>query len=49
LAQLIYNIIFRKKINEKDPQYANIPQQQSNPTEPAGQLAPDRASENRIA
>jgi len=28
IAQLIYNIIFRKRMNEEDPRYANIPQQQ---------------------
>jgi len=37
LMQLIYNIIFRKKINEKDPQYASIPNQ-SAPSEPAQQI-----------
>jgi len=33
LAQFIYNIINKKKINEKDPQYGTIPQT-SHPTEP---------------
>jgi len=46
--QLFYNVIFRRKINEKDPQYANIPQHPQ--IEPAQNLAADRAAEdNRIA
>jgi len=46
LAQLAYNIIYRKQINEKAPQYSNI-NQQSAGTEPAQQLPADRA-ENKV-
>ena len=45
LAQFVYNIINRKKINEKDPQYANIPQQ-SAATEPVQNVP---TTDNRIA
>jgi len=46
LAQLLYNIIKRKQINEDDPQYAGIPQQ-SVPTGdvPAQHLPAERVAE----
>jgi len=50
LAQLIFNVVNRNKINEKENKYANVPQQ-SAATEPVvvvQQSAAERDAENRV-